>query len=216
MQSPDTPIPQPNLELCLDLTDTIDWRTSDHSKDLLQTYEDLVNWSQKKGVIDPEESRRMQALASSEKGLGGQVLAQAKDLRETIYRIFSAIAHGRKARPQDVRILNGFLGKAMAKMEVQITESGYRLDWCTEELADKMLYPVAKSAAELLTSEHLDRVRECANEDEGCGSMFLDFSKSHSRRWCSMKSCGNKAKVRTYYARHGRSSNPRHRFSSVA
>ena len=168
-----------------------------------------MNWSQKRGVIEQFEASRLIALAKADKPAVDAVLDQAKTLRDAIYRIFSAVAHGKRANSDDVRILNLYLGRAMAKVEVQMTEDGYRLGWCTEELTDKMLYPVAKSAADLLTSVYLDRVRECANEDEGCGSMFLDYSKSHSRRWCSMKGCGNKAKSRTYYAKHGRPPQPK-------
>jgi len=204
MQKTDTNPPQKSLELCLDFADTVDWRTSKHSKDGLVGYGDLVIWSHKRGVIDQFEANRLMEIARTDKRAVGIVLNQAKILREAMYRIFSAAAHGKRANPDDVSILNTYLGRAMAKMEVQMTEYGYRLGWCTEELTDKMLYPIAKSAADLLTSEYLTRVRECANEEEGCGSMFLDYSKSHSRRWCSMKSCGNKAKSRTYYARHGR------------
>jgi predicted RNA-binding Zn ribbon-like protein len=171
---------------------------------MLEIYDDLVNWSQKKGVIDAEESKRLLAFAEGEKEASVEALDQAKLLREAIYRIFSSIAHGRKASPDDVKTLNNHLGKSMAKVEVHITNDGYKLGWCTEYSPDRMLYPIAKSAAELLTSDHLTRVRECANEEGGCGSMFLDYSKSHSRRWCSMDSCGNKAKVKTYYARHAR------------
>jgi predicted RNA-binding Zn ribbon-like protein len=200
-------IPSSNLELCLDFTDTVDWRTSDHPKNLLNSYADLVNWSQRKGVIDVKESKKLLKLAETESATAEKALEEAITLREAIYRIFSAVAHGRKAGSNDVGILNQYLSKAMVKLEVQITEGGYRLGWCNEELADKMLYPVAKSAGELLTSEHIGRVRECANEEEGCGSMFLDYSKSHSRRWCSMESCGNKAKLRTYYAKHRPSAN---------
>jgi predicted RNA-binding Zn ribbon-like protein len=199
-------MPSPNLELCLDFTDTVDWRTGEHPKDGLQTYADLVNWGQRKGILDARESRRLIRSASVQRATAEEVVEQARDLRDATYRIFSAAAHGRKTAIEDVKILNEYLGKAMAKMEVQVTDTGYKLGWCGEELADKMLYPIAKSAAELLTSEHLTRVRECANEEEGCGSMFLDYSKSHSRRWCSMESCGNKVKLRTYYARHARTS----------
>lgn len=206
MQKMDANTPQKGLELCLDFADTVDWRTGKHRREGLVDYEDLVNWSHKRGVINQFEASRLVDIAKADKSAGGVVLDQAKALREAIYRIFSAVAHGKSANPDDVRILNTYFGRAMAKMEVQMTEGGYRLGWCSEELTDKMLYPVAKSAADLLTSEYLERVRECANEDEGCGSMFLDYSKSHSRRWCSMKSCGNKAKSRTYYARHGRPS----------
>jgi len=59
---------------------------------------------------------------------------------------------------------------------------------------------VARSAAELLTSDNVDRVREC-EDDRGCGYLFIDQSKNRSRRWCSMESCGNRAKARRYYAR---------------
>jgi predicted RNA-binding Zn ribbon-like protein len=207
MQGTETKMHPNNLDLCLDFADTVDWRTSHHASDGLVSYADLVNWSQRKGVIDDVESGRLLKLARTEEVTTEKVLLQARVLREAIYRIFSAVAHGSRASKDDVGILNEYLGRAMAQMEVQVTDGGYRLGWCTEELADKMLYPVAKSAAELLTSENLSRVKECANEDEGCGFLFLDNSKSHSRRWCSMEGCGNKVKLRTYYARHRRSKN---------
>jgi len=46
----------------------------------------------------------------------------------------------------------------------------------------------------------VDRVREC-EDDRGCGFLFIDQSKNRSRRWCSMESCGNRAKARQHYAR---------------
>ncbi|MDE1852345.1 MAG: ABATE domain-containing protein [Thaumarchaeota archaeon] len=206
MQVSGTAARQGNLDLCLEFTDTVDWRTSDHAKDRLVTYADLVSWSQRKGVVDDKEAKRLLRLAREEDVTAGGVLEKARVLREATYRIFSAAAHGRKAGPEDVKILNDYLGRAMAQMEVQMTDEGYKLGWRTEALADRMLYPIAKSAAELLTSERLDRVSECANEEEGCGSLFIDGSKSHSRRWCSMDSCGNKVKLRTYYRRHKKTS----------
>jgi predicted RNA-binding Zn ribbon-like protein len=198
-------MPTKSIELCLDFTDTVDWRTSSHASDTLQNYADLVDWGQKKGVIDAQESRKLHAIAKTDRGTVDEVLSRAKTLREAIYRIFSAIAHNRGVGANDIDVLNEYLGRAMAQMEVQVTDAGYRLGWCTEELPDKVLYPVAKSAAELLTSDYLGRVRECANEEEGCGSLFLDYSRSKSRKWCSMDSCGNKIKTRAYYARHSHS-----------
>jgi predicted RNA-binding Zn ribbon-like protein len=191
-----------NLDLCLEFTDTVDYRDSSHPKERLWRYGDLVAWSQSKGITDEKESGRLLRLPKDEAATAENVLREAKALREAIYNIFSASAQGKKARQEDVNVLNEYLARAMAQMEIQMTESGYRLGWCTEELADKMLYPIAKSAAELLTSEDLGRVRKCDNKGDGCGSLFIDNSKSHSRRWCSMESCGNKVKLRTYYQRH--------------
>jgi predicted RNA-binding Zn ribbon-like protein len=62
-----------------------------------------------------------------------------------------------------------------------------------------MLWPVVVSAAELLTSPDVERVRQCARE--GCQWMFLDLSKNGSRRWCSMTLCGSRAKSRRFYHR---------------
>ena len=50
-----------------------------------------------------------------------------------------------------------------------------------------------------LTSEELDQVRECAGNT--CGWLFVDMSRNHSRHWCDMRDCGNRAKVRRYYQR---------------
>jgi predicted RNA-binding Zn ribbon-like protein len=61
------------------------------------------------------------------------------------------------------------------------------------------LRPIARSAAELLTSETLSRVRECGGAT--CTWLFLDASRNRSRRWCSMESCGNRAKARRHYRR---------------
>jgi predicted RNA-binding Zn ribbon-like protein len=64
---------------------------------------------------------------------------------------------------------------------------------------ERPLWPMARSAAELLTSSKLDRVKVCAGE--GCGWMFLDESRNASRRWCDSRDCGNRERVRRHLAR---------------
>jgi len=189
-----------DLELCLDFTDTVDWRTSNHAKDTLDTYLTLLNWSSKKGLLDRKQVDALGKAAAREDM--GPVLAEAVRLREAIYRIFSAIAHKERAPPRDLETLNGYLAKSHSRMEVKETGEGYDWGLSCDTTPDMMLYQIAESAAMLLTSDDLARVRECANEEEGCGSLFLDCSKSQTRRWCSMESCGNRAKSRTFYDRH--------------
>ena len=43
-------------------------------------------------------------------------------------------------------------------------------------------------------------LKECAGAN--CDSVFFDRSKNHSGRWCSMSTCGNRAKVRAWRERH--------------
>jgi predicted RNA-binding Zn ribbon-like protein len=112
------------------------------------------------------------------------------------------VAHKRKAGREDLGVLNEYLSRGLSRVKVSEGEGSYQWDWNESVSPEMMLYPIASSAASLLTSEDLSRVRECANEEEGCGSLFLDCSKSQSRKWCSMESCGNRMKFRTYYDKH--------------
>ncbi|HEY3607042.1 MAG TPA: CGNR zinc finger domain-containing protein [Pseudonocardiaceae bacterium] len=54
--------------------------------------------------------------------------------------------------------------------------------------------------ARLLLTGEVQRLKRCA--EDSCGWVFWDTSKNHSRRWCSMRICGNRAKARRYAARH--------------
>lgn len=189
-----------DLELCLDFTDTVDWRTSNHATDNFDSYADLLEWSSRKGLLDEKQAGALGRRAVKEDF--APVLADAVRLREAIYRIFSAIAHQKKAASTDLEVLNEHLARGLSRTVVKETKRGYGWGLSCSTTPDMMLYQVAESAAMLLTSDDLARVRECANEEEGCGSLFLDCSKSQSRRWCSMKGCGNRAKSRKFYDRH--------------
>jgi predicted RNA-binding Zn ribbon-like protein len=69
-----------------------------------------------------------------------------------------------------------------------------------------MLWPVLRSAAELLACEDRERVGQCA-DDRGCDWLFCDSRRNHSRRWCNVEDCGNRAKARRLDAR-GRAQAP--------
>jgi predicted RNA-binding Zn ribbon-like protein len=62
------------------------------------------------------------------------------------------------------------------------------------------LEPVIQSAADLLISGNLDRLKRCSNPM--CGWLYYDTSKNNSRRWCCMKTCGNRAKANKFYQTH--------------
>jgi predicted RNA-binding Zn ribbon-like protein len=61
------------------------------------------------------------------------------------------------------------------------------------------LAPVLWSAAELLLNAPHRRIRRCANDR--CLWLFVDTSKSGTRRWCDMSSCGNRAKAARHYSK---------------
>jgi predicted RNA-binding Zn ribbon-like protein len=129
------------------------------------------------------------------------VFERAIQLRETIYRIFSFLAANRSVALDDLAFLNEALSKSLAHLRITSSSTGFSWDWSdTSETLDQVLWPIVRSATELLTSKDLERVRQCA-DDRGCGYLFIDMSRNRSRRWCSMESCGNRAKAQRHYRR---------------
>ena len=184
--------------LCLDFTNTVDNRFS-NPKELLNSYNDLLLWSQQAQLLTEDEALQLRKEAERHRKEAGVVLQRAIDLREALYRIFLVVARGSSPEKSDLSVLNTEFSEAMSRACIVPAKDSLTLDWADKERAlDRMLWTIARSAADLLTSKGLDDVRVCAAED--CRWLFLDTSKNHSRRWCDMKSCGNRAKVRKHYS----------------
>ena len=144
----------------------------------------------------PGRSRRLGKGAQA--SLAARSSSGPSRLRETIYRLFDAQAQGKAAAPRDLEALNAALAQAPARTTLKRGRDGY--DWEVDAksgTALALLAPVLWSAGDLLAGPRLDRVRRCANPE--CGWLFLDDSRAGKRRWCSMSSCGNRAKARRHY-----------------
>jgi len=186
--------------LCLDFANTMSNRLSDESHEWLDTFSNLAAWGRLVGVLSDELARPLLQEAAAQPEEAGRVLKMAVELRETIYRIFSATASGRSPAAADLDVLNAALAQALPHLRIVPNADDFTWNWAGKEDAlDSMLWPVARSAGDLLTSDELKRVGEC--QGDGCGWLFLDLSRNHSRRWCDMGDCGNRAKARRHYRR---------------
>lgn len=187
--------------LCLDFVNTLNGsRETGQTEEKLTSYSDLVSWGRQAGIVTEREARGLLKEAAHSPEKAAEVVARARDLREVIYRIFSSITHGRSPSKDDLNTLNIALSEAMAQSQVVRGADGFTWDWSTKaDTLDRVLWPVARSAAELLTSEEVNRARVCEAGD--CTWLFMDLSKNRSRRWCDMKYCGNRAKSRRHYER---------------
>lgn len=192
--------------LCLDFTNTIDDRFRGQQEELLLTYRDLVAWSQQTGIAAAEEAQHLLVEASKRPEEAEHVRQQAISRRETIFRIFQAVVDGSEPDEQDMQQFNAALSEAMSKARIVAGKEHYLWDWSEKAPAlDWILWPVWRSTADVLTSEEIHLVRQCASDD--CSWLFLDTSKNHSRRWCDMQNCGNRAKVNRHYERKKQSIN---------
>jgi predicted RNA-binding Zn ribbon-like protein len=190
----DAPIPvgfragDPPLRLCLDFVNT-EGAVRNDPPDRRDDTELFTAWAAERG------------LGSLAVPAGGtRFLERARELREALYRIFTASTRGTAPASTDLDVLNAVLGEAMARFRLTALPDGISWTLRGGDRAEGALELIALSAAKLLTSERLDRVKECASDT--CSWMFLDESRNRSRRWCDMADCGNRAKARRYYQRH--------------
>jgi predicted RNA-binding Zn ribbon-like protein len=196
--------------LCLDFINTVGGRINSDAvlRDKLTSFHDLLEWSKLAGTANRTESGELARHAATHPEDAEATLERAVRLREAIYRIFKSALKGRRPRPADLETLSGELRVARARQH--LAQAGRAFSWTFEdrELAlDRILWPVSLSAADVLTSSDLSRLRQCGGDE--CGWLFLDTSRNRSRQWCDMKDCGNRAKVRRFRKRQRRSHRPR-------
>jgi predicted RNA-binding Zn ribbon-like protein len=192
---------------CLAFSNTLDGRNDARPQERLASYLDLVEFTFQTGQLSISDANDLRLMAERRPDEATDVLRQAITLREAIYRIFSAIAAQATPQPDDLDLLNAELHEAMAATRLVPTRNGFDWTWPGQPHSLKRAYwPVVRSAAEMLTSGELDRVRECAAHD--CGWLFFDESRNRSRRWCSMQTCGNRAKVDRFRTRQRTEAQP--------
>lgn len=188
-------------DLSLDFANTKNWHGSQHPVEYLKSYPDLVAWGQQAGLVTPELADQMIVAASEHPEQTAEMYQYAIEVREAIYRIFSSNYAGQPISEADLSLLNSVACQAMSHMKLIHKDNTFQWQLPPSIIDPNLiLWPVARSATELLTSDKAGRVREC-EDDRGCGYLFIDQTKNHSRRWCSMESCGNRAKARRHYSR---------------
>jgi predicted RNA-binding Zn ribbon-like protein len=186
--------------LCLDFADTVNGRTSEHPEELLTDYARLLQWAEEVGVTNRKTAEHLQRLAADAPGNAQLAVRHAIELRDAIFDIFTAVALRHGIPSTALATLNKATQHASRQAEVAYGNRRFCWEWVLPERSlDSMLWPVAKAAAELLVSDDLAYVRQCASDD--CAWLFLDKTKNHRRRWCEMKTCGNRSKARSYYQR---------------
>jgi predicted RNA-binding Zn ribbon-like protein len=197
-------------DVSLDFVNTLGWRLTGYPREYLRSYEDLLDWGRQAGLLALEETEDLSREATLDPEGARETLSRALALREAIHRLISAHIAGESQDENDLSALNRELSIALSHLRVMHADGAYSWGWDRsgdegKTPLDSPLWRVAQSAAQLLTSEKLGRVKLCAGE--GCGWIFLDESRNSSRRWCDSRDCGNRERVRRHLARK-RASNP--------
>jgi predicted RNA-binding Zn ribbon-like protein len=187
--------------LCLDFVNTVHCYGCADLGEYLNTYHDLVAWSRHVGTISDQEAKALLRRADGHPAEAKSAHKRAIDLREAIYRIFTISLEGHYHTREELAVFNEYLGETMMQSQIVKTQDGFHWEMTGNKTKlDWILNPVIRSAADLLVSEEVRRVKKCA--DPICGWLFLDISRNRSRRWCDMRDCGNRAKASRFYKKN--------------
>ncbi len=170
------------------------------SPERLVDYADLARWGAFAAVIDEDETERLLGEAEAHPAEAASVHTRTIDLREALFRVFTAVREGDRPDPGDLAVLDRELAEALAHRRLVPTAGRFEWEFVdTENRLDRILWLLVGDAADLLSSDQLERVKGCGGEN--CTWLFLDESRNKSRRWCEMRECGNRAKQRRYQRR---------------
>jgi predicted RNA-binding Zn ribbon-like protein len=170
---------------------------NDEALELLPNFEALLRWFGAAGVLTSRNAAAMRQRwgksARARRTLENVLCLREKMRKEVLAWEAGATVHG-----ATIDELNRLMAEHPARAKV--TTRGGALSkelWFPMEEPENLLGPLANGAATLFTEVDRDGVRKCGQ----CVLHFLDTSKKGTRRWCSMRLCGNRLKVAAYAAR---------------
>ncbi len=186
--------------LALDLVNTVSWRQDpDQWRENLATPSDLLTWTHRAALLDEQHLTAIFGTIAEDPKTAEGVLRSVHELREQLY---SHLADCIDDRSGEQQIAAGSpLHRTLADAVTASSLTGTPARWTLQARGPLHLPRIlALHALDLLQTMPADRLRRC--DDDGCGWLFLDSTRNHSRRWCSSGDCGNRDRARRHYARN--------------
>jgi predicted RNA-binding Zn ribbon-like protein len=160
--------------------------------DYLRSYEYVVAWVKGAGLIEHDLSDRIRRRAARNHAEASGALEEARAFRNSLHSVLLKPKPGADWDRVAALVREGAVSAVLKPgAHTAIWELPERIGMRLPLLA------LARSAGELLTSEEVASVRPCPGNH--CGWLFLD--RKGSRRWCTMSTCGNRAKARRFAQR---------------
>jgi predicted RNA-binding Zn ribbon-like protein len=203
--------------LALDLCNTVSWRLDPVRRiDRLAGAVELVDWFATLTGLPAADRDRLDRVLADRPVAGEKALVAVKELRDTTIRALdahlgpaSSEGTGGGPRPTDgtaddaAADIARLAGAWRAALAVATTAARLPWRWRVEPAGPgDLVHVLALAVADLMHRQQPSGLRRC--DGDGCGWLFLDTTRNHSRRWCDPLDCGNRARVRSYAERRRR------------
>ncbi|TMB82626.1 MAG: hypothetical protein E6J39_08325 [Chloroflexi bacterium] len=193
------PEPPQSDELFVTFANTLAY-TRGVASDLVAEPEALLGWLKENGLIS-ERGRAMEAQRLLRDPAEAQRrLDRFRYLRALVHAIAERVNDGHRPTREQIRDLNHILRHGLHFHQLVSEAQGTRYSVAqVGDHLDQARATIASSLANFLAQDDPHRLRTCANE--GCREVFIDRSPTGRRRWCDMRTCGNRAKVARHRSR---------------
>ena len=199
----DRPTPPPaesvDADRVLAFVNTLSGRPTDAPVERLVSYDALVDWAREQHLISAAAAERLLVEAKHHPHQAATVVVRAKEFREAINGLAESIARERQPSPSVLNTVSDYLAAAYANGRLVPYDGGLQWAASAEDALERILWEIGRATGRLVLSPRLVNIRACAAAD--CGWWFMDETKNHSRRWCDMKICGNREKIKRFRAR---------------
>jgi predicted RNA-binding Zn ribbon-like protein len=182
--------------------DLADPRACQMTEETLLTLADVGRWTASINALPAPLSACLQADQTD----GAGQLSDLVAIREALRQIVRARIYAIKAPGEALDLINTRLLPALAATRLQELDDAFvpthanGAEPSVPAALAHLHWAIGLSAMQLLTDDReLALIRECPGDD--CGYLFRDSSRGR-RRWCSMRSCGNRAKVKRFRGKH--------------
>jgi predicted RNA-binding Zn ribbon-like protein len=187
--------------VALDFVNTLGGLPDRPDDEYLFNYLDLLDWLARVGLLLPAHHHAMRRAAGETPEEATRVFENVHRLRGSLDQVLRCRLSGASADAGQLGVIRSAYAEAARHATLQEHAESYRLTWSTAgaEALRWPLWVIADASLDLLTDAPLHLLGRCQH----CRWLFLDLSRNHSRRWCSMNGCGAIVKMRRHRAARG-------------
>ena len=164
--------------------------------DALASFESFVAWLEAAQLLDADRTGGLRRRGELQRAGATAVVVEARRVRAVLRMLAERGSHSEAVRREALATINRVLGRSAGMRRIERRDDGtyVRVFVPTGDAFAGMMIPIADSAGDAIVDERLIRVRRCAAPR--CTRVFLDLTKNAARRWCDMRTCGNREKAR--------------------
>lgn len=200
--APKPPAESVDADRVLAFINTLSSRPTAAPVERLVSYDALVEWAREQHLLSAAAAERLIAEGRRHPHQAAAVLARAREFREALNGLAESIEKKRQPGGAVLNTISDYLADAYANGRLVSHDGALQWVASAEDALERILWELGRAAGRLVLSPRLANIRACAAAD--CGWWFVDDTKNHSRRWCDMKLCGNREKVRRFRAQPAR------------